>query len=206
MKKKVKSEKLTLVEINLRNLVNHVFHPRVGIWVTYVTYWSPIWKLFGRPKAGHKIEKISGRLPAILPFFSELSPWIFSFCLVVRGIYHFVMPLSIELGSKWIKLTWKNCLRHQTIELKLIKLSVWFKKIKPGKPPAASWSAVGARFFWGFQEENRWRLKTSSADPGYLTIKFLKNEKNHFYFVYSNKAHDDGFRELSGAQKARFKL
>ena len=41
---------------------------------------------------------------------------------------------------------------------------------------------------------------------GYLTIKFEKNEKNHFYFVYSNKAHEDGFGELSWAQKARSKL
>ena len=40
-------------------------------------------------------------------------------------------------------------------------------------------------------------------DPG---IKFLENEKSHFYFVYSNKAHDDGFGELSWAQKARSKL
>ena len=41
---------------------------------------------------------------------------------------------------------------------------------------------------------------------GYLTIKIEKIGKNHFYFVYSNKAHEDGFRELSGAQKTRSKL
>ena len=45
----------------------------------FVTYFIT-WKIFfGRPEAGHKIEKISGRLPAILPCFSEFSPWIFSF-------------------------------------------------------------------------------------------------------------------------------
>ena len=44
------------------------------------------------------------------------------------------------------------------------------------------------------------------SKKGYLTIKFEKNEKNQFNFVFSNKAHDDGFGELSGAQKARSKL
>ena len=40
----------------------------------FVTYFIT-WKIFfGRPEAGHKIEKISGRLPAILPCFSEFSP------------------------------------------------------------------------------------------------------------------------------------
>jgi len=32
---------------------------------------------------------------------------------------------------------------------------------------------------------------------GYLTIKFEKIEKDYFDFVYSNKAHDGGFGELS---------
>ena len=31
---------------------------------------------------------------------------------------------------------------------------------------------------------------------GYLTITLEKNEKNQFNFVFSNKAHEDGFGEL----------
>jgi hypothetical protein len=41
---------------------------------------------------------------------------------------------------------------------------------------------------------------------GYLTIKFEKNEKNIFYFFQSNGAHEDGFGELSWAQKALSKV
>ena len=51
------------------------------------------------------------------PVFQNFHREFSVFILFILGIHYAVMPLSIELGSQWIKLIQKSCLRRQQFEM-----------------------------------------------------------------------------------------